>query len=279
MAHEATIEAVPSTTLKEQLTLGILEALGLDQAPATPQSRGARARTKASGDARRETDAMLAVDGKAVAVQGKPMTGAAIIEALGVAIDRCFSGSDRVFLLTSGGANSDLISKVMAQVPHAVAARQEALTQARLDALVDVYLPCDPLGRPSPEIERDNAEAQARFIEMVPCHSAEELARLAGHAASNKSATANRWKGQQAMFGVRRLGRDRYPAFQFQDGRPRKVIGKVLKALPEGMSPWQVAFWFSSPNGWLDGDKPMERLAHEDAIVAAATHEGDDFVG
>ncbi len=44
------------------------------------------------------------------------------------------------------------------------------------------------------------------------------------------------------------------------------------------MSPWQVAFRFSSPNGWLDGVKPMDRLVDEDAVVAAA-HEGDDFVG
>ena len=281
MASEATIEAVPSKALKEELTLRMLEELGLEPAPETPPSHDARARVKRHGRTtpKAKRASAIAIDGKCVAIQDKSVTGDAVIKAFSAAIDHYLGGSDRLFRLTAGGANSDLISKVMVQVPHAVLARQEAFTEARLDALVDVYLPSDPLAQASPEIERENAEAQARFIATVECHSAEGLAQLAGHEASNRSATANRWKSQGAIFGVRRLGRDRYPAFQFQDGRPRKVIGKVLKALPRGMSPWQTAFWFSSPNGWLDGARPMDRLADEDAVVAAAVHEGDDFVG
>ena len=277
MASEAAIEAVPSKTLKEELTLSMLKELGLEQARETPPTRSARAGAKTKPKAK--SGSVITINGKRVAIHGKSVTGSAVIKAFSAAIDHYLGGADRLFLLTSGGANSDLISKVIVQVPRAVLARQEAFTEARLDALVDVYLPSDPLARPSPEIERDNAEAQARFIATVECHSAEDLAQLAGHEANNRSATANRWKGQEAIFGVRRLGRDRYPAFQFQDGRPRKVIGKVLKALPRGMSPWQVAFWFSSPNGWLNGARPMDRLVDEDAIVAAAVHEGDDVVG
>jgi len=281
MASEATIEAVPSKALKEELTLRMLKELGLEQAPETPPTPDAKAAVRTHGrtkpKARRAS--AITIDGKRVAIQARSVTGYAVIKAVEATIDHYLAGSDRLFLLTSGGANSDLISKVMVQVPHAVLARQEAFTEARLDALVDVYLPSDPLARPSPEIERDNAEAQARFIATVECHSAEDLAQLAGHEASNRSATANRWKSQEAIFGVRRLGRDRYPAFQFQDGRPRKVIGRVLKALPRGMSPWQIAFWFTSPNGWLDGARPMDRLVDEEAIVAAAVHEGDDFMG
>jgi hypothetical protein len=280
VSSEAAIETIPSKTLKEALTLGMLKELGLEQAPEAPSTRAARPGLRTRGHAKPAKGAsVITVNGKRIAIQGKSVTGSAVIKAFGAVIDHYLHDSDLLFLLTSGGANSDLISKVMVQVPHAVQARQEAFMESRLDALVDIYLPSDPLARPSPEIERDNAEAQARFIATVECHSAEDLARLAGHEASNRSATANRWKRQEAIFGVRRLGRDRYPAFQFQDGRPRKAIGKVLKALPRDMSPWQIAFWFSSPNGWLGGAKPMDRLVDEDAIVAAAGHESDDFVG
>lgn len=281
MASEATIEAIPSKALKEELTLSMLKELGLEQAPETPPTRNAKTRVKTHGHTKpkAKSGSVITVNGKRIAIQGKSVTGSAVIKAFSAVIDHYLGESDRLFVLTSGGANSDLISKVMVQVPQAVVARQEAFTESRLDALVDVYLPSDPLARPSPEIERDNAEAQARFISTIECHSADDLAQLAGHEASNRSATASRWKSQEAIFGVKRLGRDRYPAFQFQDGRPRKVIGKVLKALPRDMSPWQIAFWFSSPNGWLDGAKPMDCLVDEDAIIAAAGHEGDDFVG
>ena len=270
MTSEAAIEAVSSLTLKQDVTRIVLERLGVRIAPARRTSH--KTTDKAP-------DLIISVDGADLIIEGKAVTGKLLVDAVSAALDQYLGGTDQIFLLSAGGDLSQVIAKVMVQVPHAVRARQQVFTEAHLDALVDVYLPNDPLAGPLAEIERDNAEAQARFIETVRCYSAEEIAALAGHEASNRSATATRWKTQGAIFGVRRLGRDRYPAFQFQDGRPRKVIGKVLKALPEGMSPWQMALWFASANGWLDGSAPMDRLGDETALVAAATREGDDWVG
>ncbi len=247
MATEAAIETISARALKEELTRIVLERL-----------RGASAPANANPSTE---------------------TGAAVVTALGEALDQYLGKGGHMFLVRGAADLSPVIAKVMAQTPHAVQARRQAFTEAHLDALVDLYLTNDPLAVPLAEIERDNAEAQARFIDDVKCYSAEEIARLAGHVASNRSATATRWKTQRAIFGVRRLGRDRYPAFQFQDGRPRKIVGKVLEALPRDMSPWQTALWFSSSNGWLDGDKPMERLADAASLLAAAAHEGDDWIG
>jgi hypothetical protein len=270
MALDAGLEVVNSSALKTEVTRILFEELGVHAAARDPSKRGSKVRG---------VDLRVAAKTVEIVIEGKSYSGARFMDAVGAAFDQYLGKSQDLYLLTAAREIAPVIAKVLFQVPHAVMARQAVFTEARLDALVDVYLPNDPLAKPMADIERDNAEVQARFIETVKCYSADEIAQLAGHEASNRSASASRWKTQGAIFGVRRLGRDRYPAFQFQDGRPRKVIGKILKALPEDMSPWQTAMWFSSPNGWLDGAAPMDRLADEAALLAAATHEGDDWQG
>jgi hypothetical protein len=52
-----------------------------------------------------------------------------------------------------------------------------------------------------------------------------------------------------------------------------------LVELPKHKSPWQVAFWFVSNNGWLNGATPAQRLADGDAVVAAARHEAEEIIG
>lgn len=269
MSLDAGIEVVNASALKAEVTRILFEELGIETAKTASKRRPKAERA----------DVVARAIGLQIVIEGKSYSGTRFIEAVGAAFDQCLGKSQELFVLTAARELAPIIAKVLVQVPHAVAARQAAFTEARLDALVDVYLPNDPLAKPMADIERDNAEAQARFIETVKCYSAEEIAQLAGHGASNRSASASRWKNQGAIFGVRRLGRDRYPAFQFQDGRPRKVIGKILKALPADMSPWQTAMWFASPNGWLDGARPMDGLADEAPVLAAAAHEADDWQG
>jgi hypothetical protein len=45
------------------------------------------------------------------------------------------------------------------------------------------------------------------------------------------------------------------------------------------MTPWQIAFWFVSTNGWLDGDAPKDRLDAAGQAVAAARREGEEIMG
>ncbi|MCC6737158.1 MAG: hypothetical protein IT534_13675 [Bauldia sp.] len=129
------------------------------------------------------------------------------------------------------------------------------------------------------EIETDNARARVDFFEAVPTLTNAELAAQAGHEARNQSATGARWKAARKAFSVTFKGLERFPAFQFSDGRPRPVIGRVLALLPDGMTPWQVAFWFVSSNPWLDGHTPEETLGDEEAVLAAARMEGAPAAG
>ena len=57
------------------------------------------------------------------------------------------------------------------------------------------------------------------------------------------------------------------------------MIAKTLATLPRGTTPWQIAFWFVSANGWLEGDAPKDRLDDVEDVAAAATHEGEEVMG
>ena len=61
-----------------------------------------------------------------------------------------------------------------------------------------------------------------------------------------------------------------FPRFQFADGYPLLLIKEMLKRLPGDMTPWQIAFWFRSGNGWLDGRSPEEVLGDGDGVLNAA---------
>ncbi|MFT5504906.1 MAG: hypothetical protein ACI8XC_002623 [Gammaproteobacteria bacterium] len=46
---------------------------------------------------------------------------------------------------------------------------------------------------------------------------------------------------------------------------------KILVALPKTMTPWQIALWFASGNGWLGGVSPQDSLVNVDEVIAAAS--------
>ncbi|MGD9656151.1 MAG: hypothetical protein AB7U61_00690 [Methylocystis sp.] len=185
------------------------------------------------------------------------------------------------------GANNTLVRDLDPTLVPVLDAIAEALKNARnriseknIGTLVELMLPSnDPAAAVLATIDAENAAARIRFMENVPCLTSAQLAEQLGHGAKNKSQTASRWKAEQRAFSVPWRGREAYPAFQFRDGRPLPVVAKVLGALPEGMTPWQIAFWFVSSNPWLDGKAPYTMLADTDAVVKAAKQEDEVIFG
>ena len=45
------------------------------------------------------------------------------------------------------------------------------------------------------------------------------------------------------------------------------------------MTGWQIAMWFASGNGWLDGAAPQDRLGDPEAVLDAARVLADPAVG
>src|SRR5712691_4895447 len=171
------------------------------------------------------------------------------------------------------------VSQVVERVPEIVRARRQEMTEGDIEALVDLFLKEDPLSEAHIAIKMDNARERARFLTEVDCLTSRHVAENAGHQAANASVTGSRWKQRRKIFSVPWKGNELYPAFQFRDGLPHPTIGKVLRELPKRMSPWQIAFWFTSGNGWLNGATPANRLDDEAAVVMAAQREHEPIVG
>lgn len=171
------------------------------------------------------------------------------------------------------------VSHVVERVPEIVRARRQEMTEGNIDALVELYLKDDPIAEARSAIEADNARERARFLTEVVCLTSKQVAENAGHRAANASVTGSRWKQQAKVFSVPWKGNELYPAFQFRDGQPHPTVAKVLRKLPKRLSPWQIAFWFTSSNGWLNGAAPAERLDDEAAVVMAAERENEPIVG
>jgi len=116
--------------------------------------------------------------------------------------------------------------------------------------MTDLDRPSDP----EADLEIDNAALRRQYLNQQKTLTSSQIREASGLKTRNPSEPASRWKRQGKIFGVPVGRTDHYPAFQFADGRPRPVIAKVLAALPEAMSPWQIAFWFASANGWIETD-------------------------
>jgi hypothetical protein len=171
------------------------------------------------------------------------------------------------------------VSRVVERVPEIARIRRQELTEKNIDALVELYLADDPVAEARRAIETDNARERARFLSDVACLTSKEIAQNAGHQAANASVTASRWKQQGRIFSVPSRGSELYPAFQFREGQPHPAVAKILRELPEQMTSWQIAFWFTSSNGWLRGAAPADRLDDEQAVVKAAHRESEPIVG
>ena len=119
---------------------------------------------------------------------------------------------------------------------------------------------------------RRNASLRAEFVRTRELLDAEQVHALYGSSAKNRAALAARWRSDRKLFAIEHHGRLLYPAFQFDEvGRPKAVIGRILKALGLGTGPWQTAIWFTTPNSWLDRRRPLDLLESEpDRVIDAA---------
>ena len=158
--------------------------------------------------------------------------------------------------------------------------RRKELTERNIKALVDLYLQGEGRADIDRELEQDNAELRAQYLREVQMYTAADIHEfMHGSLLSNPSEPASRWRREKRVFAVHN-GRSRlFPRFQFTDGHPLPVIKKVLKRLPEDMTSWQIAFWFRSGNGWLDGRPPEEALGDEDSVLNAADRLGEPAAG
>jgi hypothetical protein len=275
MSTEAVLRSLPADQLRDSLTRLIAQRL-------TSSSKASPAKRASTTSEKTNAESEIIFNGIKYALDFKTqtITGAQLLEAVDAAIGELFDRTSQLLVLRNADAElGPVIKAVIEQVPEAVRVRRRALSEQHIDALADIYMASDPLSAALPDIERDNAEAQASFVKRWPVLTAEQIAHRAGHESANKSATANRWKAAGRIFGIRVGRREVYPAFQFKEGQPHPAIAQILSALPRDMSGWQIAFWFVGPNSFLDNALPVDALDHEDAVKTAAANEDQSWMG
>ena len=182
------------------------------------------------------------------------------------------------------GADSKQEAAVMrataAMAGRIVAQRRKELTERNIEALVDMYLQGEERAEVDGQLEQDNAELRAQYLREVPTFTAANIHKLMhGSLLNNPSEPASRWRREKRVFAVRNGRAQLFPCFQFADGHPLPVVKQLLKRLPADMTPWQIAFWFRSGNGWLDGRSPEEALGDEYGVLNAADRLRDPAVG
>lgn len=160
------------------------------------------------------------------------------------------------------------INSALARLPAIAAARSSVLQEHRIEKILEII--ADDVSHTDIETELENAEMRAKYLSQTSLLTAQQVRHLSGRRPSNKSEPASRWKRDNKVFAVYKNGINLYPAFQFEDGMPKPIIKKILTVLPDDMTAWQIAFWFNSGNGWLNGAEPQNCLGQTEEIIYAA---------
>jgi len=114
-----------------------------------------------------------------------------------------------------------------------------------------------------------------------PWFTANQIKELQEEPPSEKGQPVKEWKSEGRIFGVRYLGAEYFPAYQFDGShQPLPVIREILEALRPVTDPWVLAAWFCYPNGWITGPSddgkrsepiaPMHALDMREAVLSAA---------
>jgi len=152
-----------------------------------------------------------------------------------------------------------------------------AAHQRILERLLEALTPEGEPPAPATLLQvRRNVEARQHLLDEFGAVTSAEIAEMAGSTADNRSATANRWRQEQRIFGVRHHDGVYYPGFQFgDDGRPLPAVRDVLQALSSnGLTDWETALWFAAPTSSLGDRRPVDLLDEDpEAVVEAARRE------
>ena len=171
-------------------------------------------------------------------------------------------------VMTSVGVQDVLTKSIGTNNPHTVIkATFDALNHlcdheevARLGAVREFACSVAHQEHPALETDRDTLEWRKRFMSENKCWSSADVARESGSSAKNQAAIASRWLQEKRIFSIIFEGKIWFPRLQFRDGRPISAVANVIKAFPEHATGWDLAYFFTTPNSFIGGRKPLELL-------------------
>jgi hypothetical protein len=219
-----------------------------------------------------EDGSIIVIEVKAVHPRERPAferTVATLLE--GLSQRRKLPSGDRVVVAT-------LTPDVAAQVTQF--ARLAVHDKQMTERLVSAMFTRNTVSPAAAQQARRNAEARQELIDEFGLFDSDQLAEMVGSKAKNRSATASRWLAERRVFAVEHFGHRYFPAFQFgADSRPRRIIHRILEVFePHGLDGWEIALWFTTASGWLDDERPVDRLAAtpDDVVMSAKRTFGEE---
>ena len=128
---------------------------------------------------------------------------------------------------------------------------------------------------------RRNAVARQRLLDEFPALTSSEVADAALSKASNRASLANRWRDERKVFAIR-LGTSssiQHSSLTAMVGLSRWSVKCWRSSMRRLSWDWQIALWFTSPNGSLGGRRPVDLLVDEpDLVLEVAEHEVGELV-
>lgn len=175
--------------------------------------------------------------------------------------------------LDEDGVN--LLLEVLARRAHAAAPALEAVVNAQLslEALRPALASLPSAA--TPELAQGavaTENAWRRMEQEFGLLSAQEASRTLGSRAKGRSTLAHDRRENGQLLGVRRGNAVLYPGFQFdRNGEVHTVIPALIDVARQARrSDEDLAQWICLPSGYLDGDRPVDRLQEPDAVLTAA---------
>lgn len=189
------------------------------------------------------------------------------------------TGGEWILVRAESGRDARLVDKTMRALPRIASRKRSSMTEQNIETLIDMLLQGENRAEVDEDLILDNANLRASYLTATPTLNAAKVRSLSGLSPKNKSEPASRWKREGRIFAVRYKSIDLFPEFQFRDGEPRPVIKMILETLPDHLTPWQIALWFASGNGWLDGEAPQDCLATPEIVREAARRMNEHAIG
>ena len=90
----------------------------------------------------------------------------------------------------------------------------------------------------------------------------DELAYLLRRRSRQPISIVARWIVSRQVVSFEWQSQTMLPLFQFDssDMALRPCVAEIVRELVNTYDDWDAAWWFASPNAWLDGSMPVERV-------------------
>lgn len=178
-----------------------------------------------------------------------------------------------------GGAPSDTDALLVPLPPHVDPAAAARAVAAAIDQVTTLSRARDVVEAATevvpPAVLTAIAEQEQRWREIEARYGlldSAQVSDLSRSRATNRAEYASNLHRRHKALAVRRNGRLRFPGFQFdRNGRVYPAIPRIIGAVSsEGWSPESITLWMDSPNGYLGGQTPIDRIEDTDAVLDAA---------